>query len=253
MSSIIKPVLGSQLELGHPLSGGLVGCWLFNEGTGNKVFDLSGNRNHGTGVTALVWGSGKFGPSLQFGGAGDRFKIDDGFSTAGWTIIFWAKPINITANQYVTDGNLKRSVLLGFQNNYWNIYNYPTGTDTDSQMLAIANVWQQVAYTTDNVTTQGYINGKLQIDVVGASPIPSDNYYYVGATDVGSSAYTGQIDNMLIYNRVSIASEIALLYREPFIMFERNPIELWVGSVGAGAPPGTILPQITSAYMKVSA
>jgi len=41
----------------------------------------------------------------------------------------------------------------------------------------------------------------------------------------------------LIYNRILSASEIAQLYREPFCMFDRDPIELWTGAMGGGVPP----------------
>jgi len=42
-----KPMYGVLLNPYHPLARGLVGCWLFNEGGGNSVFDLSGYGNHG--------------------------------------------------------------------------------------------------------------------------------------------------------------------------------------------------------------
>jgi hypothetical protein len=45
---ILKPIRGLQLNKSHPLARGLVGCWLLNEGTGHKVFDLSGNSNTAT-------------------------------------------------------------------------------------------------------------------------------------------------------------------------------------------------------------
>ena len=41
--SQIKPALGSTIDFNHPLSQGLVGCWLFNEQTGNKIYELANN------------------------------------------------------------------------------------------------------------------------------------------------------------------------------------------------------------------
>ena len=38
----------------------LVGLWAFDEGTGNKVKDLSGNGNDGT-ISGAKWVDGKFG------------------------------------------------------------------------------------------------------------------------------------------------------------------------------------------------
>lgn len=42
-----KPFRGTILNRAHSLARGLIGCWLFNEGTGNKVFDSSGNSSEG--------------------------------------------------------------------------------------------------------------------------------------------------------------------------------------------------------------
>ena len=44
---ILKPPKGAMLNRGHPLSRGLKGCWLMNEGGGKIVNDLSGNGNTG--------------------------------------------------------------------------------------------------------------------------------------------------------------------------------------------------------------
>ena len=48
MGHILKPRLGLRLNHNHPLAQGLVGCWVMNEGGGDKVFDLSGNGKAGT-------------------------------------------------------------------------------------------------------------------------------------------------------------------------------------------------------------
>src|SRR3990167_7263966 len=40
----VKPVVGSQINWGHPLAKGLVGCWLMNERGGRKIIDLSKKR-----------------------------------------------------------------------------------------------------------------------------------------------------------------------------------------------------------------
>lgn len=39
----VKPVRGAKLNKNHPLARGLVGIWLLNEGTGNTLFDHTGN------------------------------------------------------------------------------------------------------------------------------------------------------------------------------------------------------------------
>ena len=50
-----KPPFGSRLDPTHPLSQGLVGCWLMNEGGGNIVFDLVRNYKLDF-ISSPVWG-----------------------------------------------------------------------------------------------------------------------------------------------------------------------------------------------------
>jgi len=52
---VLKPVRGIRLNKSHPLARGLVGYWLLNEGSGNKVFDLSGNGKTGTINGTITW------------------------------------------------------------------------------------------------------------------------------------------------------------------------------------------------------
>jgi len=50
-----RPTFPAQLDMAHPLTKGLVGCWLFNEDAPKsmRVWDSSPYRNHGvvTGTT----------------------------------------------------------------------------------------------------------------------------------------------------------------------------------------------------------
>ena len=53
------------------MTASLIGCWLMNEGSGDRVFDLSGNGNIGTfgsGAARPFWQGGKSGSSVYFDG-----------------------------------------------------------------------------------------------------------------------------------------------------------------------------------------
>ena len=63
-----KPMLGQQISLGYADTEGLVGYLLMNEGVGNTVQDLSGNRKTGTMSGTVGWAVGEDGPVLDFGG-----------------------------------------------------------------------------------------------------------------------------------------------------------------------------------------
>lgn len=75
---ITKPKPGVRLNPFHPLSKGLVGCWLFNEGAGGTVRDISGNNNHGTLNNmdpAADWVGTIHGSGLAFDGSDDNITI----------------------------------------------------------------------------------------------------------------------------------------------------------------------------------
>ncbi len=46
MTEITKPLPGATIDYGLPITRGLVGLWLFNEGAGSRVAD-TGKGNHG--------------------------------------------------------------------------------------------------------------------------------------------------------------------------------------------------------------
>jgi len=71
-----------------------VGAWLFNEGSGDKATDSSGNGNDGTIVGGAEWVDGKFGKALSLDGSDDYVEIthDDSLMVGGkHTIALWFK------------------------------------------------------------------------------------------------------------------------------------------------------------------
>ena len=61
---------------------GLIGRWTFDEGEGDLVHDVSGNKEHGTLVgtnDADNWKDGPRGKSVKFDGFDDRFIINARF------------------------------------------------------------------------------------------------------------------------------------------------------------------------------
>ncbi len=271
MSSSIKPVLGSQLELGHTLSNGLVGFWLLNEGSGETVQDLSGNSHNGsTSFGSPTWVAGDRGHILDFDGTDDVLGL--GIQNAGMygnherTIIFRARfdSFDIGTNETILDANGD----VGTAGKFFNINLEDNGISLvfnshrvifDKGVLSTG-----VYYTVAVVVPAGstltsdvicYIDGVLATPTTEAGSAQTldtnvGNWALGGSSLSGASTGDFQIDWLYAYECALLSSEIALLGREPFIMFDRDPIELWVGSVGV-AVGGTILPQITSAYMRI--
>ena len=55
----------------------LVGYWPFDEKTGKKAEDASGNGNDGKLIDEPKWVEGKFGSALEFGGDGSYVEVAD--------------------------------------------------------------------------------------------------------------------------------------------------------------------------------
>ena len=55
----------------------LAGAWLFDEGAGNTVSDISGNSNDGELKGNPGWSEGQFGKALDFNGSSDYVEVPD--------------------------------------------------------------------------------------------------------------------------------------------------------------------------------
>ncbi len=232
---MLKPVLGSQLNLGSHLARGLVGFWLFNEGSGNKVFDLSGNGNTGTFVNDASWVSGKFGSAVQLDGDGDQvtFTPASGFDFNAFTattICMWVKADSLAAaNGRHTFWDARQTTNSGFtfhtENTlvargirFWAEAS-DTGFNSNANVFSETGRWYHVVIVYNIVTGAVifYVDGIFAgSGSVGANENLSAPIYRLGIDNDGSRDWNGSFDNLLIYNRGLSASEIALLYRAMF-------------------------------------
>jgi len=244
-----KPCLGLQVNWGHPLARGLVGCWLINEGSGNKVFDSSGNGNNGiaAGTTSEIsWQSGPDGSVVDFvGNAIAYFDVGITFgATQPFTIIICAERDG-TDIEGIVCGNPDGTndyIWLGYSTTgvYWEGAN--DGWDTGNIGL-VPVAWNVYAFTSDgkgaNSTRRVYLNGIL----VATSAANKIGSFILKGIGNGYSnaiyAFDGRVKYASAYNRILSASEIALRYREPFCMFDQGiPVSQMYDY---GAPPGVVV------------
>lgn len=239
---ILKPRLFRKPRKGHWATKGLVGLWLMNEGSGDKVYDLSGNGNIGTFVGDTHFVGGKFGPVLDFDGTGDYVVVSDGALRSAIssevTIATWA---------YVTADGVERRIfdrqgdysLVIHQNNIklWieNVWNV-TGASVSTGLHYIVGTFSDLENKV-KVYVDGVLKDERTENVVIAPNAAANSY--IGCKANLGNFWLGQIDHVLIYDRVLSASEIAKLYLKPFAMFERDEIELWVGATSVGVAPPT--------------
>ncbi len=241
MNYLMKPPLGTLPNYGHELCP-TSGLWLMNEGSGNKVFDLSGNGNTGTFVGDTHWVVGKYGHAVDFDGTQDWINLGMGvgdYENVTVSIVIKFDSL-ITGDRIFVSGsantydwglivsNSKVLMLNAFASQTW-----------PSTSVLSTGVWYHIVGIRNSTigSMKVYLNGVLQTDTETYGPA-GHTYASIASRSDDNFAADCQVSHGMIFDKAKSASEIALLYREPFIMFERDPIELWVGSVGAGAPVG---------------
>lgn len=249
-AGVLEPPRGMVLNHGYLKSRVLVGYWPFNEGSGNKAFDLSGNGYTGT-ITTPTWSAGKFGWALDTTILNHHVdtNTDDPFDLPELTVLAWVNTSTVNSGQVRDDLVSKEGDNAGW------ILRFDETTDkfemvardggswrvATGAIARTANTWYQVVGRYSAASTDIIVNAKLDATTTGVAA------YAASATDVwiGANPFTddkrefnGLIDHVIIWNRFLSLSEIALLYREQFCMFApTNPL---VFMSGTGAPAVSI-------------
>jgi hypothetical protein len=241
---ILKPKWLTKIEPGHWASKGLVGSWIFNEGGGNLAYDTSGNGNHGSFINAAHSAAGRIGPTLELDGDDDYVNCGSASSldnivdqdSSGLSVVFWVKFASITSNDFIIGkdhtGSRRWHIFIesqagqsiGFEKDI-------SGLDVEAAAdgIAVLNEWMQVAVTWDG-TNQGSTGVKIYKNGIVQTLTHSGGGGTVPGSDAGldlkfgdaAASMDGQIDHVLIYNRILNTGEINSLYLDPFQMFKGN-------------------------------
>lgn len=246
MINLQKPLLGMKINRKHPLAKGLVGYWVFNERSGNKVFDLSGNGNNGT-----IHGADWVTDGLDFVSADSNYievcdgKIDNG--TQGTIIV----KLNITTLNEIKILGYGGSAsppggLLSFdirqETNYY--FSIVQRTIEDSTVTgyrgttSLSTDTYEVAFVSNGSEWKIYINGIEESLIALSFNQGTNNGLWFGDTTTDGvdktllgalffeGAFTGYIDATIsysvIYNRALTAAEINALNIDPYQMFRRK-------------------------------
>lgn len=248
----LKPKRGTILNTANPLSYGLIACWLMNEKSIDKVYDLSKYQNHLTAYNTPTIENGRFGYSVNFDDAASEYlQIDLPIVLMPFTVVAWVCSNDDTINQCIFS---MADTLTDLEIFYFALYGGAAGDyvwvlsqDGGGWRYAIStrsfvqNKWHQVAAVFKNTTWRAvYVDGAdEQINEDYSNPDPSK----LDTTSVGrlsrlnpTAYFSGKIDHEMVWNRALSAEEIAHLYREPFCMFREKTSPAWQ----AVAPPAEI-------------
>ena len=240
---IQKPPLGVQINWSDPLTKGLVGCWLFNENNGDKVYDLSGHGKTGS-IVGTDWGLSPRGPALD----NDRATVDyiniGPLTTTGFfsklSIELYVKCGNIIDSQYfcgvrcpAAGGGFGFSHRGDVAGDPIRFTIFGVVAVTSAGFSATVGTWYHFVVTYDQTSVNFYIDGVLLTSTAQTSAIPItiEDFYLASWNDQGSasSSYHGVIDHMRIYNRALTAQEVLELYLNPHGMFD-YPMP-WLGAI----------------------
>lgn len=239
----IKPPF-PVLNRGHRLAQGLVSSWMFYEGAGRTVHDVSGNDHHGTwngsgrgSNTTPGWVAGRDGWAMEFDGTDDYISGPLNTSTDAITVLLWARydtlPFANPGLFVLGDTLSTRYVGIWVRNTgyLWGRIRQAGDAEVNfsqNQHLS-AGEWYHIVVTADGSSSmRQYVNG-VQVDSKTYDGSIRDwTNFYIG--NQAGEGWDGQIDDVRIYNRALSADEIAELYHDPYGMFRHNRALISVGA-----------------------
>jgi len=197
---------------------GLVAAYNFNEGNLGTAYDLSGNGNNGTLAGAIWTGTGKFGGALQFSGTNSMVNIPSSPTlnfTTGFTLEAWVNPVSPGNWSAVIFKERTGGMNYSLYSN--NGTNRPLGQvwlnnaeqDAPGAAPVPLNTWTHLASTFDGSTLRLYVNGALAgSKAISGSVAATTNPLRIGGNTIWGEFFTGQIDEVRLYNRALSAGEI---------------------------------------------
>lgn len=257
--SSFKPQIGSQIDRGHPLSKDLVGCWLFNEGSGPTVYDISGYDNHGVLTNmdpATDWVAGLHGWALEFDGNNDHVNLGDLAylsSVSAFTISFWMNQdvIDVTDIIFIKAIDSSNRILI-YTNADGKLYTHvcngaaQQGTFDYSTIIS-AGIWAHFVCVFDGSGATAADRLKVYVDssqqtlaFAGSTPVTTADLSGIDATiSRSTNAFDGKLADFSIYNRALSLEDTKSLCRDPYAAIwtpgERKPA--WTGAVEPPTPP----------------
>ena len=232
VSNITKPKPGVMIDPFHPLSQGEVLHLLMNEGSGSRVYDISGHGNHGTLTNGPIWGGSRFGGGVNFDGSDDYVDCgnDPSLNLSIFTVAFWVKVKQIDPGWNVICGKEIYNNNEGyyfFVDSNWLRFTLFTGGDIYTSTKL--NEFVHIVGTFDGSTAKLYENGSYVMQDSSVSFTPANVGLLLAArhqNDGSGYADTSNIvlDDFRIYKRVLDAWEVEQLYHDPFCNLLRVPI-----------------------------
>ena len=230
--SIVKPAYGILVNPSLAISSGLVGAWLFNDGSGTTAHDSSGTGAHGTltGASAPTWQTGAYGgTALLFPGAPNvGYVAIPPIAALFSPLVTQSVVIGVKSNggngnngrlidlQSVGDASGQNVNNIRWTDNVSLLAFDANGKYITSSVAPAPNVQSVVATTKNNTAGVLYLNSTATAGTINDGN--NANHITVGdrGSRTGSHTFGGYIEFVYLYNRVLSPTEIAQLNAAPF-------------------------------------
>ncbi len=211
-------------------TAGLIAHWAFDEGSGALAADSSGGGHNGTLVNGPTWTSGIAGDALSFDGIDDYVAIPDSvdfdFGNGDFTICAWFRTTVGLSEQYIIDffrdGNFPHiEIYTGLPLHCLGSHLCGVGDVCTriSNGIVDNGGWHHVVITLSHSVPNGfslYVNGIKATSGTFSQLLDGwDTISIAARVHVDGTIdepWNGDIDEVLVYDRVLSDSEIANLY-----------------------------------------
>jgi hypothetical protein len=249
----IKPPVSARLNPTHPLTRGLAGCWLLNEGAGRIAHDVSGHHCDGIFSGGPAWSPSRRGYAVEFDGYDDWISMGDclnlgtddvtmlaivKYSAAAqpdeWSGLCFAA---IAGKGHLDSIGRGYGLSLNGSNQiYWQVRNEGSYFYATSDNALNDGRYHVAIGICDRDSTTGvrlYVDGIEQDATADPTPIDGDDLGGARAFAIGSRQesggtwfwdFVGTVAAVYVWKRVLTEAEIRQLQCRPFAPFASGPI-----------------------------
>lgn len=205
---------------------GLMGEWLFNEGSGTTALDSSGNGNNGTITGATYTTDVPFKPrvaasnklsvqnmnaSLSFAAVSDRVDAGTDFiGTGDVTVGAWINPSSLGGGngaRIIDNGKINFQLTVGNKLNLQ--VDGATNTSTSTDSIAF-NKWRYVLFT---ATSAGVVNFRVNgnasgtANQAGGTRTAGSTNVFIGNNNAINRNFNGKLKDLKVFNRILTTAE----------------------------------------------
>lgn len=229
-------------------TGGLVGHWALDEGTGATAGDSSEKGFAGAIVGGAAWANGVAGKALYLDGGDDYVDLGarPDFKFAGpFSVIFWMRTGGFTKDwqALVTKGEGSWRVHRSGGSNNLEFSTNGIEPQVQSNTKIVDGRWHHVAAVYDGARKYLYVDGGLDASPKARGTLAqSDDPIWIGNNfNQRGRAYDGLVDDVRLYSRALPAVEVQALFKSGALAAakETNPIPK--PEAKAPAAPGKLL------------